>query len=83
MDCLLSLNSVRALDASKKFTLKLRQMGELCALAAAAGKKAVTLDVVTILEIQSSDSIRTFGSTYRYLTLWDYSTFLALWDITI
>ncbi len=42
----MSLNSIRASDASKDFTLRLDLEG-WTSLATVAGKKAVTLDVVT------------------------------------
>ncbi len=54
----MSLNSVRAPDASKEFTLKLPFLSDLGELAAVARKKAVTLDVVTVLE---------FGRYYSHL----------------
>ncbi len=46
MDTLVSLNSVRAPDASKDFTLRLN-WEDWASLATVAGRKAVTLDVVT------------------------------------
>ncbi len=49
MDTLVSLNSVRAPDASKDFTLIL-YCDDWISLATAAGRKAVTLDVVTALK---------------------------------
>ncbi len=48
----MTLNSVRAPDASKDFTLKLNCASEMGELAAVAGKKAVTLDVVTVLKFR-------------------------------
>ncbi len=71
----MSLNSIRAPDASKEFTLKLHDADSFGALIAVAGKKAVTLDIVTVLEFPPryyyshlGSSKETFDGIFRRLT---------------